>query len=111
MLRNGIRSGAGITALDRQRTRLDASLARLVVSHQHWVGALPVIERQRVAAHMREIEDGCKRLGLALAGIAEELSAESPDRERIRILSQAIGRQALACERELARAARTARDG
>jgi hypothetical protein len=111
VLRNGVRSGAAVAVLDRQRSRLHAGLARLVESHQQWAGTLPVTDRERVAAHMSTIETGCSHLRLMLVELDGVLAAPAPDRDKVRTLGQSIGAQAARCERALRAADRTVRDG
>lgn len=111
VLRNGVRSGAAVAVLERQRSRLHAGLTQLVESHQHWAGALPVTDRQRVAGHMSTIETGCDHLRLMLVQLGDALAAPAPDRDKVRTLGQSIGAQAARCERALRAADRTVRDG
>lgn len=111
VLRNGVRSGAAVAVLERQRSRLHAGLAQLVESHQQWAGALRVTDRQRVAAHMSTIEAGCDHLRLMLVQLGDVLAAPAPDRDKVRTLGQSIGAQAARCERALRAADRTIRDG
>lgn len=111
VLRNGVRSGAAVAVLERQRSRLHAGLTQLVESHQQWAGALPVTDRQRVAEHMSTIETGCDHLRLMLVQLGDVLAAPAPDRDKVRTLGQSIGAQAARCERALRAADRRVRDG
>jgi hypothetical protein len=111
VLRNGVRSGATVAVLDRQRGRLHASLTRLIQSHAQWAGALEVTDRQRVAAQTSEIEAGCERLRRTLVELDGVLIVPDPDRYAVRSLAQAIGAQAARCERALRAADRAIREG
>ena len=111
VLRNGVRSGAAVAVLERQRSRLHAGLTQLVESHQQWAGALPVTDRQRVAEHMSTIETGCDHLRLMLVQLGDVLAAPAPDRDKVRTLGQSIGAQAARCERALRAADRRVGDG
>lgn len=111
VLRNGVRSGATVAVLDRQRGRLHAGLTRLTETHARWAGALEVIDRQRVAGQMSEIEAGCEHLRRTLVELGDVLIVPDPDRDAVRRLAQTIGAQAARCERALRAADRTIGDG
>jgi hypothetical protein len=106
VLRNAARVGRGAEDLLREHARMHTDLDELVRWHEGWVEELAAGERARLASAIREIERGCARMRAHLVDLGETLEAQSLDRRRIQLLGQAIGRQAWACERQIANSTR-----
>ena len=101
LYRNGLRTGAPPSALERLLRELERDLERVEEAHGAWAPDVPERSREAADVERQAIGRGCSRMHEHVEQLAAALCSDPGDRARMATLAIEIGRQAGSCEKSL----------
>jgi hypothetical protein len=101
LYRNGLRTGAPTSALERLLRDLERDLEAVEQAHGAWAPHVPEESRAAVDAERQAIRRGCSRMHEYLRQLSEVLCSDPDDHARMASLAIDVGRQAGSCETAL----------